>query len=143
MIEDEWVSAHALAGWVRETEGGIERYARKGLLRPNKRGEFRLKDAIRAYAGYWQKLVALVESKKERFVSTAELGEFLLLDRDEIAQYVLAGVFSPEADDRFALLTSTKAYATEVNEGLGRKAALTGRPSAASLGPWGGAWLRP
>jgi hypothetical protein len=120
MIEDEWVSAAVVADYLDEAEGGVERYARKGLLRPNERGEFRLKDAIRVYAGYWQKLVALVESKKERFVSTAELGEFLLLDRDEIAQYVLAGVFSPEADDRFALLTSTKAYAPEVNEGLGR-----------------------
>jgi hypothetical protein len=119
-IPERRVTAAVLADWLHESESGIERWTKKGLFEPGLDGLFNLMSAVQDYVAYWQRLSALVEGGKERIVSGGELGEFLLLDRGEIAELVLAGVFTLEAPDRFALLRSTKAFATEIRASLGR-----------------------
>ena len=120
MESDGRVTAAELASWVRESLSGVERCVRKGLFEPGDDALFDLMGAVQNYVAYWQQLSVRVESRKENIVSTDQLCEFLPLDRAEIDAFVLAGVLEPEAPDRFALLRSTKAFATAGCEALGR-----------------------
>jgi hypothetical protein len=89
---DERVTAAQLAHWLRENDSGIERWAKKNLLVRGADGLFGLGDSIRSYISFWRRLSDFVELGTERIVSEGQLCEFLLLDRTEVAQYVLAGV---------------------------------------------------
>jgi hypothetical protein len=119
METDERVTGAQLSHWLRENESGIERWTKKGLLVRGEEGLFDLEDSVRSYVSFWRKLADFVERGKERIVSTDQLCEFLLLDRTEVEELALAGVLEPEAPDRFALLRSTKAFASEVRSSLG------------------------
>ena len=116
----ERVTAAVLADWLGENESGIERWTKKGLFQPGDDGLFHLMSAVQAYVAYWQRLSTLVERGKETIVSTDQLCAFLLLDRSEVAELMLAGVLEFEADDRFALLRSTMVIASEIRASLGR-----------------------
>ncbi len=97
----------------------MQRLTARGVLHANASGEYPLRTSIRAYVRHWVDLVKKVrrlldsekvDSERRTMVSAEFLAEQLMLNKDEVSNYALAGVFPCDDDGRFPLLAALHGF---------------------------------